>query len=46
MDEHDLKIDLTDPDQIARLELVREYTTNPDFRKALEDYTWTLNQKS
>jgi hypothetical protein len=27
----------TDPAEIAKLELAREYFTNPDFRKALED---------
>lgn len=29
-----------DADRIARLELAREYFTNPDFRQALEDHTW------
>jgi hypothetical protein len=27
----------TNPDQIAKLELVREFLCNPEFRKALED---------
>lgn len=27
----------TDKNQIAKLELAREYFTNPDFRKALEE---------
>lgn len=27
----------TDPDKIAKLELMREFFCNPDFRKALED---------
>lgn len=31
---------LTDADQIAKIELAREYFTNPDFRKALEDHLW------
>jgi hypothetical protein len=32
-----------DAEQIAKLELCREYFTNPAFRKALEDYTATTN---
>jgi hypothetical protein len=28
---------ITDLDQIAKLELVREFLCNPEFRKALED---------
>jgi signal transduction histidine kinase len=31
-------------DQVARLEVCREYFTNPDFRKKLEDYVWELNK--
>jgi hypothetical protein len=34
----------TDADKIARIELAREYFTNPTFRKALEDHVWQLNQ--
>jgi hypothetical protein len=30
----------TDGDAIARIELAREYFTNPSFRKALEDHLW------
>lgn len=31
-------IDATnDPEEIAKLELAREYFTNPDFRKAMEE---------
>lgn len=30
----------TDPDKIARLEVAREYFTNPDFRKRLSDYSF------
>lgn len=30
----------TDADKIAKLELAREYFTNPDFRKALENHLW------
>lgn len=33
-----------DADQVARLEVAREYFTNPDFRKKLEDYVWELNK--
>ena len=31
-------------DKIARLELCREYFTNPDFRKALENHVWETNR--
>jgi hypothetical protein len=30
----------TNPDQIARLELAREYFTNPAFAQALADQLW------
>jgi len=30
----------TDADAIARIELAREYFTNPTFRKALADHLW------
>jgi hypothetical protein len=33
------------PDSVARLELAREYFTNPTFREALEDYTYDLNTR-
>jgi hypothetical protein len=33
----------SDPDQIANLELCREYFTNPEFRKALGDMTARAN---
>ena len=33
----------TNPDHIARLELAREYLTNPDFTTALTDYLAGLN---
>ena len=34
----------TDADQIAKLEVVREYFTNQDFRANLEQFSWdTLN---
>lgn len=29
-----------DADQIARIELAREYFTNPAFRHALADHLW------
>jgi hypothetical protein len=32
-----------DADQVAKLELAREYFTNPEFRKDLEQITWELN---
>lgn len=35
----------TDPGKVARLELCREYFTNPAFKLALEDYIFALNQK-
>ena len=33
----------TDADRVAGLELAREYFTNPEFRKALEQATWEAN---
>ena len=30
-------------DLVASRELLREYFTNPDFRKHLEDFVWSLN---
>jgi hypothetical protein len=33
----------SDPDKVANLELCREYFTNPEFRKALEDHTAKIN---
>jgi hypothetical protein len=30
-----------DPDKRARLELLREYFCNPDFRRGLHDFAWT-----
>lgn len=35
----------TDADKVARLELVREYFTNPEFRTALHDHVWAINQQ-
>lgn len=32
----------THADKIANIEICREYFTNPDFRKALEDHVWSL----
>ena len=30
----------TDADAIAKLELAREFFTNPEFRRALEEHIW------
>lgn len=35
----------TDADAIARLELAREYLTNPDFRTKLADYLWATRKQ-
>lgn len=32
-----------DHNAAADIEIVREYLTNPDFRKALSDYVWEIN---
>ena len=34
----------TDLGKIALLELLREYYTNSEFRAALHDYVWMVNQ--
>ena len=34
----------TDADQIAKIELCREYFTNPEFRAALEAHTFAASQ--
>lgn len=34
----------TDQDRIARVELLREYFTNPEFRAALLDHVAELNR--
>jgi hypothetical protein len=31
-------------DQVARIELAREFFTNPAFRRALEDHVWSINK--
>jgi hypothetical protein len=31
-------------EQVARIELAREFFTNADFRKNLSDYVWNLNK--
>ena len=36
----------TDADAIARIELAREYFTNPTFRAALEKMVWQQSQKA
>ena len=33
-----------DHDRAAQTELVREYFTNPKFKKTLEEVVWQLNQ--
>lgn len=35
----------TNPDQIAKLELAREYFTNPDFAQALADHLWNTRNE-
>lgn len=35
-----------DPDRNARLELLREYFTNPDFARRLHDVVWDINQRN
>ncbi len=35
---------MTDPDQIAKAEVAREYFTNPAFKKAVEEYSWNIAQ--
>lgn len=32
-------------DQAARVEIVREYFTNPSFKQALADHVWAINQR-
>jgi hypothetical protein len=34
-----------DAGQIARLEVAREYFCNPEFRAALEEHVWQINQR-
>jgi len=29
-----------DKDSVARIEIVREFTTNPEFRASLEQFCW------
>ena len=35
----------TDSLEIARLEIAREFFTNPDFRKKLEDWSFNMTYK-
>lgn len=35
----------TNSDKIAELEVLREYFTNPEFKKNLETYTYRINSK-
>jgi hypothetical protein len=34
-----------DADQLARIELAREYFTNAKFRKALEQHIWEMTNE-
>jgi hypothetical protein len=34
-----------DPDRVARMEICREYLTNPDFRKGLEQFVREINDR-
>lgn len=34
-----------DEDRVAKVELMREYFTNPAFRKAMEDFVWSRVQQ-
>jgi hypothetical protein len=36
----------TDPDQKAKLEIAREWFTNPDFRKQLSDTVFDLTMEA
>lgn len=33
-------------DQAAKVELIREYLLNKEFRRALEDHVWQINRPS
>lgn len=33
-----------DKDTVARFEIAREYFTNPEFKTALQDHLWQINQ--
>jgi hypothetical protein len=33
-----------DAKAVARMEIAREYFTNPAFKRGLEDFTWAINQ--
>jgi hypothetical protein len=35
----------TDADLIARLEIAREFFTNPEFRAKLADFVWSINDR-
>jgi len=35
----------TDADAIARLEVAREYLTNPDFRAKLQEHLWLTRKQ-
>jgi hypothetical protein len=38
-----MKATNTSPDQIARVELMREWTTNPEFREKLAEFVYQIN---
>lgn len=33
-----------DSDALASIEIAREFFTNPDFRRALSDFVWNINE--
>lgn len=33
-----------DHDAVARLEVAREYFTNPDFKQGLQDHLWNMRK--
>ena len=35
---------VNDPDAIARMEVVREFFTNADFKAKMEQFVWEKNQ--
>ena len=35
----------TDGDTIAKLEILREYFTNAEFKTNLQDFVWAINNK-
>ena len=37
---------VNDPEAIARMEVVREFFTNADFKAKMEQFVWEKNQKA